>query len=124
MNYNDLIRIVLDDKKYSIVGDALLNAAATLHSIDKGKPKSVRVKNTVLANALRQVGLSDIHRRSKHKLADIYEAIVGYAYLNNLITLEDLRSIFVRFESERLDSDAFIATLNFLIGKIKEEGKI
>jgi hypothetical protein len=65
MNYNDLIRIVLDDKKYSIVGDALLNAAATLHSIDKGKPKSVRVKNTVLANALRQVGLSDIHRRSK-----------------------------------------------------------
>ncbi|MEM3856996.1 MAG: ribonuclease III family protein [Thermoprotei archaeon] len=72
------------------MGDALLNTAATLHAVSMGEPRSIRVRNSVLSQAVKSLGLVRVGRHDTHKLADLYEGLVGYAYLRGKVKLEDL----------------------------------
>lgn len=68
----------------------MLNAVATISTIDLGKPKSLRVKNSLLSEAIRIYGLELRTRHDSHDMAELYEAIIGYAYINSIMTFEEI----------------------------------
>jgi hypothetical protein len=55
------------------------------------KPLGVRVKGSVLAEALRRAGLRDClgSGMTRHALADAAEALLVYAWLNGHVTLDE-----------------------------------
>ena len=59
------------------------------------RPVGVRVKGSVLAEALRKAGLRDFlgSRMSRHALADAAEALLVYAWLNSCVTLDECVAI-------------------------------
>jgi hypothetical protein len=90
-SYNSLSE-VLTDKQLASLGDAYINFVYSLAlSRRKGKPDGAKVKGTVLAEALRKAGLRKLlpSRIDKHVLSDAAEALLVYAWLKNLLTLED-----------------------------------
>jgi hypothetical protein len=83
---------VLTDKQLASLGDAYINFVYSLAlSKRKGKPYGAKVKGTVLAEALRKAGLRQLlpSRIDKHVLSDSAEALLVYAWLRNLLTLEE-----------------------------------
>jgi len=83
---------ILEDRDLASLGDAYVNFAYSLVLSDKRrKPVGVRVKGSVLAEALRKAGLRDHlgSRMSRHALADAAEALIVYAWLNGRITLDE-----------------------------------
>lgn len=90
-DYDNLTQI-LTDRKLAQLGDAYINFVYSLAlSQKKGKPSGAKVKGTALADALRKAGLRKHlpSRRDKHVLSDAAEALVVYAWLHKLLTLED-----------------------------------
>ena len=90
-NYENLTQ-VLTDRKLAALGDAYANFAYSLALSNKtGKPCGKKVKGTALAEALRKAGLRMLlpSRMDSHTLADAAEALLAYAWLHNLFTLED-----------------------------------
>jgi len=83
---------ILEDRDLASLGDAYVNFTYSLVLSDKRrKPVGVRVKGSVLAEALRKAGLRDHlgSRMSRHALADAAEALIVYAWLNGRITLDE-----------------------------------
>jgi hypothetical protein len=73
---------VLADRDLDSLGDAYVNFAHSLAlSNRRRKPLGVRVKGSVLAEALRKAGLRDRlgSSMSRHALADATEAMIVYA---------------------------------------------
>lgn len=80
------------DHKLASLGDAFINFAYSLALSNRnGKPKGVKVKNSLLAEALRRVGLRKYAppRMTSHTLGDATEALIVYAWLRDYITLEE-----------------------------------
>jgi hypothetical protein len=83
---------VLTDKQLASLGDAYINFVYSLAlSKRKGKPYGAKVKGTVLAEALRKAGLRQLlpSRIDRHVLSDSAESLLVYAWLRNLLTLEE-----------------------------------
>jgi len=83
---------VLADRDLASLGDAYVNFAYSLVLSDKRKkPLGVRVKGSVLAEALRKAGLRGQlgSRMTRHSLADAAEAVIAYAWLNGYVTLDE-----------------------------------
>lgn len=83
---------VLADRDLASLGDAYVNFVDSLAlSNRRGKPLGIRVKGTVLAEALRRAGLRDClgSGMTRHMLADAAEALLVYAWLNGCITLDE-----------------------------------
>jgi hypothetical protein len=83
---------VLADRDLASLGDAYINFAYSLALSNKtGRPQGVKVKGSVLAQALRNAGLREYlpSRMTKHALADAAEALIVYAWLKRAITLEE-----------------------------------
>ena len=83
---------VLTDHDLASLGDAYVNFAYSLALSEKRKkPLGVKVKGSVLAEALRKAGLRDYlgSRMSRHALADAAEALIVYAWLNGNLTLDE-----------------------------------
>jgi len=83
---------VLTDRNLASLGDTYINFAYSLAlSERKGKPSGVKVKGSMLAEALKKTGLRKHlpSRMTRHMLADAAEALVVYAWLHNYITLEE-----------------------------------
>ena len=83
---------VLADRDLASLGDAYINFAYSLAlSKRTGKPLGVKVKGSVLAQALRNAGLREYlpSRMTKHALADAAEALIVYAWIRKAITLEE-----------------------------------
>jgi hypothetical protein len=90
-DYDNLTQI-LTDRKLAQLGDAYINFVYSLAlSQKKGKPSGAKVKGTALAEAMRKAGLRKHlpSRIDKHVLSDAAEALVVYAWLHKLLTLED-----------------------------------
>jgi hypothetical protein len=77
------------------------------------------VKGTVLAEALRKAGLREHlpSRIDKHVLSDAAEALVVYAWLQDLLTLEDSVEILRK-------TDSLVEGLTQLLLKVKERIKL
>ena len=88
----DSLSQVLVDKQLASLGDAYVNFVYSL-ALSKRKRRAygAKVKGTTLAEALRKAGLRTLlpSRIDRHIISDAAEAIVVYAWLHNLLTLED-----------------------------------
>ncbi|HII85319.1 TPA: hypothetical protein HA273_01785 [Candidatus Bathyarchaeota archaeon] len=108
---------VLVDRQLASLGDAYVNFVYSLALSEKKKrPQGAKVKGGPLAEALRKAGLREMlpSRIDKHVLSDAAEAVVVYAWLHELLTLEE--SVQTIVESEN-SLDGF----ERLLRKAKEE---
>ena len=111
---------ILADQKLASLGDAYINFVYSLAlSQRKGKPSGAKVKGTALAEALRKAGLREHlpSRVDKHVLSDAAEALTVYAWLHNLLTLEESVKILRKTES-------LVEGLTQLLLKVKERIKL
>jgi len=117
--YNNLSE-VLADRELASLGDAYINWVYSLAlSERKGKPDGAKVKGTALAEALRKAGLRTLlpSRIDKHVLSDAAEALLVYAWLQNLLSQDD--SVNTLFANENL-----INGLTQLLLKAKEQVRL
>ena len=90
-DYTSLTQI-LTDKKLAALGDAYVNFVYSLAMSNRlKKPFGKKVKGAPLANAVRKAGLRKLlpSRIDKHVLSDAAEALLVYAWLNEVLTLEE-----------------------------------
>ncbi len=83
---------VLTDRQLASLGDAYVNFVYSMAlSNRKGKPEGAKVKGTFLAEALRKAGLRKVlpSRIDRHALSDAAEALAVYAWLQNVISIEE-----------------------------------
>jgi len=80
------------DKGLAKFGDSLLNFVFSLALSEYlGKPTGERVPNSSLALAIEMAGLRKLAppRSDKHARGDVAEAILAYAWLEGVITIEE-----------------------------------
>jgi hypothetical protein len=97
-SYSSLLE-VLTDKQPAKLGDAYINLVYSLALSEReGRPDGTKVKGTILAEALRKAGLRKLlpSRIDKHVLSDAAEAVIVYAWLQNLFTLKESVEILVK----------------------------
>jgi hypothetical protein len=83
---------VLADRGLASLGDAYVNFVYSLALSNRTrKPKGVKVKGGVLAEALRRAGLREYlgSGMTRHGLADAAEALLVYGWMNRSITLDE-----------------------------------
>ena len=83
---------VLVDHELASLGDSYVNFVCSLAiSNRRGNPFGTKVKGSVLAEALRKVGLREFlpSGMSRHSLADAAEALIVYAWLSRWVSLEE-----------------------------------
>ncbi len=88
----DTIPQILKDKDLAALGDAYINLVHSLAlSNQSGRPCGKKVKGTALAEALRKAGLRTLlpSRMDSHDLSDAAEALLAYAWLHTLVSLEE-----------------------------------
>ena len=124
---------IILDQGLARLGDSLVNF---LYSIAKTKalqsPTGGRVPNNVLLSALRYAGLnldSFVYAGLKDK-ADLVEALIAYAWLNNLVSIseaEDILASYLRrlqFNSLQLEKDlvaqGFASVLKLIVSRLEQ----
>lgn len=93
---------VLTNHKLAAFGDAYVNFLYSLAISKKsGEPAGAKVDSRLLAEALRKAGLREYlpSRTDRHKQADAAEALIVYAWLKDLISLEEGVSILEQHEN-------------------------
>lgn len=93
------MREILENRKLAALGDAYTNFIFSLALTKKsGEPTGSRVDSRILATALRKAGLrgSLPSRTSRHTQADAAEALIVYAWIKNLTSLEEVVSILAK----------------------------
>ena len=83
---------ILTDKGLAQFGDALLNFVYSLAITEKtNKPRGTKVPDKILAEAAVKAGLrKHLPRRvSRGEVANGLEALLGFAWLQNLMTLDE-----------------------------------
>lgn len=104
--YKSLTEILLD-QKLAKLGDAYVNFLYSLALSNKeGKPTGIKVKGSLLADALKKAGLRKFlpSRIDRHKQADAAEALIVYVWIQGLMSLEEGLEIFEKSED---DMEAF-----------------
>jgi len=90
------LREVLMDKKLAALGDAYVNFIYSVAlSKRKGEPTGAKVDSRLLAEALKKAELRNLlpSRIDRHKQADAAEALIVYAWVRGLMTIEEGVSI-------------------------------
>jgi hypothetical protein len=110
---------VLTDHKLASLGDAYVNFVYALAlSSKRRKPSGAKVKGRILAEAIKKATLREFlpAKMSRHSLADAAEALIVYAWLHNVVTMENAVSIL-----EKLDDaiEGFSQLLTEIKGKIR-----
>jgi len=93
--YKDLGE-VLTDQKLAALGDAYVNFIYSVAlSKRKREPTGAKVDSRLLAVALRKAGLRSLlpSRIDRHKQADAAEALIVYAWVQDVMTIEEGVSI-------------------------------
>ncbi len=94
-DYSDSEEAFLDEDLAKL-GDALINLIYSLGlSIAKGRPDGARAPNEVLSNSLSAADLRSLapSRVDSHRLGDVVEAIVAYAWLKDEIEIREAAEI-------------------------------
>jgi hypothetical protein len=103
---------ILSNHKLAALGDAYVNFLYSLAISKRSRePTGVKVDSRLLAEALKKAGLREYlpSRTDRHKQADAAEALIVYAWLKGLISLEEGINILER------DKDAVEGFYNLLI---------
>jgi len=118
---HESLRAVLLDHDLAALGDAYVNFVYSLALSEKQcKPVGRKVDSSVLAAAIRKAGLraSLPSRTDRHKQADAAEALIVYAWLNNIVSLDE--AVQALGEEESLE-EAFYVLLRAIVEKLKIE---
>jgi len=92
---------VLTDHNLAALGDAYVNFLSSLaESKKRGEPTGARVDNNLLALALRKAGLRELlpSRTNRHEQADAAEALIVYAWTQDIMTIEEAVNILEQSE--------------------------
>jgi hypothetical protein len=104
------------DRQLARLGDAYVNFVYSLAlSEKKSQPEGKKVKGSTLAEALRKAELREMlpSRVDKHVLSDAGEALIVYAWLHKLLTLDESVQTLI-------DNDSLQDGLEQLLRKAKE----
>lgn len=110
---------VLTSHKLASLGDAYVNFAYSLAlSNRKREPTGVKVKGSMLAEALRRSGIRSSlpSKMTRHKLADAAEALIVYGWLHSSISLEESVAALEKHDDP---VDGFSKLLTTIINRIK-----
>ena len=110
---------VLMDHKLAKLGDAYVNFLYSLAISKKlGEPTGIKVKGRLLADAFRKADLRKLlpSRVDRHKQADAAEALIVYAWILDLVTMNEGLKI---LENQEDSIEAFSNLL--LTAKLKIE---
>lgn len=83
---------ILMSKKLASLGDAFVNFVYSIALSEKlGEPVGAKVKSQILADALRKAGLRRRlpSRTDRHTQGDAAEALIVYAWLQDILTLSE-----------------------------------
>jgi hypothetical protein len=100
--YKNLCEVLMDQKLASL-GDAYVNFLYSLAlSKKKREPVGTKVKGSLLANAFKKAGLRKFlpSRITRHKQADAAEALIVYAWMRGLVTMDEGLKILEQDEDE------------------------
>jgi len=92
---------ILKDHKLAALGDAYVNFIYSLAlSKRRGEPTGAKVDSHVLAEALKRSGLRGFlpSRVDRHKQADAAEALIVYAWIQDLMSIEEGVNILEKHE--------------------------
>lgn len=92
------------DQNLAKLGDTLVNLLYSLaRSMARRKPDGAKVPNKVLSESLRGAGLRDFapSRVDSHRLGDISEAVIAFAWLEDEIEVEEAAEIIATSLEER-----------------------
>jgi hypothetical protein len=96
-------REILTNHKLAALGDAYVNFLYSLAISKKSRePTGAKVDSRLLAEALKKAGLREYlpSRTDRHKQADAAEALIVYAWLKGLISLEEGVKVLERYKDE------------------------
>jgi hypothetical protein len=105
---------VLTDHKLASLGDTYTNFAYSLAlSNRRGKASGVKVKGSILAEALKKARLREHMpaRMTRHMLANAAEALIVYAWLHNYVTFEESIEILGKAEDSVEGFSQLLATI-------------
>ena len=86
------LREILTDHKLATLGDAYVNFIYSVAlSNREGHPVGAKVSSYILAEALKKAGLRELlpRRTDRHSQADAAEALIVYAWIQNLMSIEE-----------------------------------
>ncbi|NHJ40486.1 MAG: hypothetical protein FK731_10680 [Asgard group archaeon] len=128
---------IMRDQSLAKFGDTLANF---LYSLAKtrslNKPIGMRVFDKALAETIRQTGLRELMPSSisSGKLGDGVEALIGYVYLNNVMSLEEMLNILTiyfdkldkktledRVSDRQIMTESFSLLINEIVIKLTKE---
>ena len=115
--YNTLHE-VLTDHKLAALGDAYVNFIFSLAQSNKiGEPVGARVDNNLLASALKKAGLRELlpSRTNRHEQADAAEALIVYAWIRDVMTIEEGVNILEQHEDQ---AEAFCSLIRKAMEKL------
>lgn len=84
------------DEDLAKLGDTLVNLIYSLaRSMAQGEPDGAKASNKVLSESLRMAGLRNLapSRIDRHRLGDITEAMIAFAWLQGRIEIEEAAEI-------------------------------
>jgi hypothetical protein len=96
------LREILTDHKLAALGDAYVNFIYSLAlSKRKEQPVGAKVKSQILAEALKKAELREFlpRRTDRHSQADAAEALIVYAWIQNLMSIEEGVDLLGRHEN-------------------------
>lgn len=108
----------LKDQKLASLGDSFVNFIYSLAlSRRKGEPIGAKVNSRVLSEALKKAGLRKLlpSRTDRHTQADAAEALIVYAWIQNIMTMEEGVNILEQHEDP---VEAFCALLLTMAKKL------
>jgi hypothetical protein len=95
------LREVLNDQKLAALGDPYTNLVYSLVlSKKRGTPTGGKVDNRVLSGALRKADLREFlpRRTTRHRQADAAEALLVYAWMRDVVSLDEMVNILERHD--------------------------
>ena len=95
------LREVLNDQKLAALGDPYTNLVYSLVlSKRRGIPTGSKVDNRVLSEALKRANLRKLlpRRTTRHNQADAAEALLVYAWMRHVVSLDEMVTILERHD--------------------------
>lgn len=115
--YNSLEELLLD-KDLAALGDSYVNFVYSLAISQKcGRPTGAKVNNQVLASAVQKSGLREFlpHRVDKHARGNAAEALLVFAWLQDMQEFEDCIKV---LNNEEDLTQAFATLLHDVLEKL------
>ena len=113
------LREILTDHKLATLGDAYVNFIYSVAlSNREGHPVGAKVSSHILAEALKKAGLRELlpRRTDRHSQADAAEALIVYAWIQNLMSIEEGVDLLGQHENS---IEAFCSVLSTARRKLK-----